>query len=119
MREGTRTAPLAEGRLDEEFVSRVIDAAEQAPLDGRIAAGLEAVIDLAETDPAATRSALCGLRGDRHSLERLEACLGDDGDRATLRLGAAIQVALSELASPSPDLRGRRLELTRWLEGRW
>jgi hypothetical protein len=119
VREGTRTAPLAEGQLDDEIAGRVIDAAEQAPLDGRIAAGLEAVIDLAETDPAATRSALRGLRGDQHSLERLEACLGDDSDWATLRLGAAIQVALSELASPRPDLRGRRLELTRWLEGGW
>lgn len=119
MSEGTRTAPLVEGQVDEAIVGRVIAATEAAPLEGRIAAGLEAVIDLAETDPAATRSALRELRGDHRSLARLEACLGGDGDRATLRLGAAIQVALSELASPKPDLRDRWLELTKWLEGGW
>ena len=119
MQEGTRTAPLVEGRVDDEIVSRAIAAAEEAPLGERIAAELEAVIELAETDPAATRSALSDLRSDHRALARLEACLGDDGDRATLRLGGAIQLALSELASPNPDLRNRQPELTRWLEGGW
>jgi hypothetical protein len=119
VREGTRTAPLAEGQVDERIVGRAIAAAEQAPLESRIAAGLEAVIELAETDPAATRLALHGLRSDHRALALLEACLGNDSDRATLRLGAAIQVALSELASPNPDLRNRQPELTRWLEGGW
>jgi hypothetical protein len=119
MREGTRTAPLVEGQVDEAIVGRAVAAAEEAPLEGRIAAGLEAVIEIAETDPAATRSALSDLRGDPRALARLEACLGDDSDQATLRLGAAIQVALSELGSPNPDLRGRRPELTLWLEGGW
>lgn len=119
MREGTRAAPLVEGQADEAIVGRVIAAADQAPIEGRIAAGLEAVIELAETDPASARSALRDLQGDHRSLARLEACLGGDSDRATLRLGAAIQVALSELASATPDLRGRRPELTQWLEGGW
>jgi hypothetical protein len=118
MQEGTRTAPLVEGRVDERIVSRAIAAAEEAPLGERIAAGLEAVIEIAETDPAATRSALSDLRSDHRALARLEACLGDC-DRATLRLGGAIQLALSELASPNPDLRNRQPELTRWLEGGW
>ena len=117
MREGTRTAPLVEGQVDEAIAGRVIAAVEEAPVEGRVAAGLEAVIDLAETDPASTRLALRDLRADHRSLERLEAGLDGDSDRATLRLGAAIQVALSELASPNPDLRGRRTELTGWLEG--
>jgi hypothetical protein len=119
MREGTRTAPLVEGPVDEVIVGRAIAAAKEAPLEGRIGAGLEAVIEIAETDPAAVRSALNDLRGDHRALARLEACLGDGDDRATLRLGAAIQLALSELASSSPDLRSRRSELTRWLEGGW
>jgi len=77
------------------------------------------VIEIAEADPAAARSALCGLRSDPRALARVETCLDGDADQATLRLGAAIQLALSELSSANPDLRGRRSELTRWLEGRW
>jgi hypothetical protein len=119
VREGTRTAPLAEGRLDEEIVKRVIAAAEEAPPNDRVRTGLEAAIAFAETDPAAARSALSQLRGNPSVLTRIESCLGSDAERATLALGAAIQVALTELASPDPDLRGRMPELTRWLEGDW
>lgn len=119
MREGTRTVPLAEGRLDEGIVKRAIAAAEGAPPGERVRTGLEAVIAFAETDPATARAALSELRGDHASLARLESCLRQRSERATLALGAAIQVALTELASPTPDLRGRLPELERWLEGGW
>lgn len=119
MTEGTRTAPLVEGHPDEGFVKRAIAAAEEAPSEDRVRTGLEAVVDFAETDPAAARAALRALRGDHTTLARLETCLGGSRERATLALGAAIQVALAELASPTPDLRGRLPELERWLEGGW
>ena len=54
---------------------------------------------MAETDPAAARSALRELRADHLRLSRLEAWLGGDPDRATFGLGAAIQLADTELAS--------------------
>jgi len=119
MREGTRTAPLAEGRAEEEIVKRAIAAAAQVTPEDRVRTGLEAVIDFAETDPAAARAALSALRGDHRALARLEGCLRTSAERATLALGAAIQVALTELASPAPNLRRRRPELERWLEGDW
>jgi hypothetical protein len=119
VRESTKPAWLAEGRGEEEIVKRAIAAAEQAPLADRVRTGLEAVIDYAETDPAAARAALSTLRGNHHALARLEGCLRSGAERATLGLGAAIQVALTELASPAPDLRRRLPELERWLEGAW
>jgi hypothetical protein len=119
MREGTRTALLEKGRFDEETVKRVIVATEEAPPEDRVRAGLEALIDLAEADPAAARSALQELRTDHHRLGRIEAWLGGDPDRATFGLGAAIQLAEAELASPAPDLERLEPDLLRWLEGGW
>jgi hypothetical protein len=119
MREGTRTALLEEGQLDEVFVKQATAAAEVASPDHRVRAGLEAMIETAETDPAAARSALRQLRGDQHRLGRIEAWLGGDPDRATFGLGAAIQLADTELASPDPDLEALVPELLRWLEGDW
>jgi hypothetical protein len=75
------------------------------------------LIETAETDPAAARSALHELRTDHLRLGRLEAWLGGDPDRATFGLGAAIQLADTELASPAPDLDRLVPELLRWLEG--
>ncbi|HEX2096570.1 MAG TPA: hypothetical protein VHF50_04310 [Solirubrobacterales bacterium] len=118
MREGTRTALLVEGRVHEGFVKRAIAAAEEAPPEDRVRAGLEAVIAHAETDPAAARSALNDLRTDHQALGELESCLGG-GEETTLALGAAIQVALRELDAPEPDLRSRLPELRRWLERDW
>lgn len=119
MREGTRTALLVEGRLAEEIVKRAVAATEEAPPEDRVRAGLEAVIAVAETDPAAARSALRELRGDAERLARLERWLGGDAARATFGLGAAIQVADAELGEPLPDLEGIAPELLRWLEGDW
>jgi hypothetical protein len=119
MEEGTSTALLAEGQLDEEIVERATSASREAPLDERVIAGLEAVVDVAEIDPAATRSALSSLRTDPRMLAQLEGCLELGPERATLALGGALQLALSELASSEPDLRMRIPEMERWLKGGW
>lgn len=119
MREGTRTALLEKGRFDEETVKRVIVATEEAPPEDRVRAGLEVLIELAETDPAAARSALHELRADHLRLGQIEVWLGGDPDRATFGLGAAIQLADAELASPTPDLERLTPELLGWLEGEW
>lgn len=119
MREGTRTALLEKGRFDEGTVKRAIAATEEALPENRIRAGLEVLIDLAETDPATARSTLRELRGDHVRLARIEAWLGGDPDRTTFGLGAAIQLANTELASPTPDLEGLEPELLHWLEGEW
>lgn len=119
MREGTKTALLVEERLDEVFVKRASAAAAEAPPECRVRAGLEVLIGTAETDPAAARSALRELRTDHLRLGRLEAWLGGDPDRATFGLGAAIQIADTELASATPDLEGLVPDLLRWLEGEW
>lgn len=119
MREGTRTALLAEGRLDEEIIKRAIAAAEEAPPEDRVKAGLEAVVAVAETDPAAARSALLELRADHERLDRLEAWLGGSPQRATFGLGAAMRLADAELGEPVPDLQSLVPELLHWLEGSW
>ncbi len=119
MQEGTKTALLVEGQLGEVFVKRATAAAEEAPPEHRVRAGLEALIETAEIDPAAARSALRELRVDHLRLGQLEAWLGGDPDRTTFGLGAAIQLADAELASASPNLDGIAAELLRWLEGDW
>ena len=119
MREGTRTALPTEGQLDEGFVKRVIAAVEGATPANRVRAGLEAAIEIAETDPAAARSALLELRGDQARLSRLEIWLGGDPHRATFGLGAAIQLASVELSAAQPDLCALLPELLHWLEGDW
>lgn len=119
MREGTRTALLVEEQLDEGIVKRVIAAVEGAAPYDRVRTGLEAVIEVAETDPVAARSALHELRLDHDRLARLEIWLGGSPERATFGLGAAIQLVDTELASPVPDLQSLMPELLRWLEGDW
>jgi hypothetical protein len=119
MGEGTRTALLVEGPLDEVIVKRAIAATEEAAPEDRVKAGLEALIAVAETDHAAARSALLELRADHARLSRLEAWLGGNPDRVTFGLGAAIQLAATELAAPDPDLHSLVPELLRWLEGDW
>jgi hypothetical protein len=119
VREGTRTALLAEGQLDEEIVKRATAAAEEAAPGGRVRAALQMAIEMAETDPVAARSALLELRGDHTRLAEIEAWLGGDPDRTTFGLGAAIQLIETELSSPNPDLEALAPELLRWLEGDW
>jgi len=118
VREGTRTALLVEGQLAEEIVKRAGAAVEEAPPGDRIRAGLEVAVAIAETDPAAARSALRELRSDHERLARLEAWLGGDA-RATFGLGAAIQIAGAELGAGMPDLESLVPDLLHWLEGDW
>lgn len=117
MEEGTRTALLVEGQLDEGIVKRVVEAALEAPPADRVRAALEAAIDEAEVDPAAARSALASLRGDHQRLAQLEAWLGGRPERATFDLGAAIQIAYAELGSSAPEPRRLTADLLGWLEG--
>ena len=119
MSESTETALAVESRVDGGLVEWALAAAAEAPRGERVRAGLEAAVAFAESDPEAARAALWALRGNHAALTRLEACLGGGAERATLGLGAAIQLAGAELASPAPDLHRRIPELRRWLEGGW
>jgi hypothetical protein len=119
MTEGRAVSTVVEGRLDESLVERALEAAAFAPEGGRIRDAVETVVDVSELDPEGTREALWALRGDTVALERLEACLEMSPARATLALGAAVQICSAELSSVEPDLRERLPELLRWLEGRW
>jgi hypothetical protein len=119
MAESREIGSVVEGRLDERLVERALEAASGGSEGERVRSGVETMVEIAEADPAAALEALWRLRYDRAALERLEACLGVSPERATLAVGAAIQLARAELASPAPNLRSRIPELMRWLEGDW
>jgi hypothetical protein len=119
MAESRELTLVVAGRLDERLVERALEAAAESPPEERVRNGLDAMIDIVELDPDEAREALWTLQGERGALERLESCLDLGGRKATLALGAAIQLARAELSSPDPDLRSRTPELLRWLEGSW
>ena len=119
MREGTKTALLEKGQLDEGLVKKATAAAEEAPPASRVRAGLETLIGVAEADPVAARTALQEFRTDLLRRARLEDWLGGDPDRTTFALGAAIQLATAELSAEKPDLAAIKPDLLRWLEGDW
>ena len=119
MTEGRGPVAMVESRLDERLVERMLEAATAGPPTERVRDAVETAIDIAESDPPGAREALWSLRGDCVSLQRLEAGLQMTPERATLAIGAAIQIASAELASVAPDLRGRTDEFLRWLEGDW
>src|ERR1044072_8488724 len=99
MREGTRTALLVEGRLDEEIVKRVIASTEEASPDDRIRVGLEAAVGVAETDQAAGRAA---------------------PPRRAPRPAPRHRTPAKPRPAPGPpDLQGLMPVLLRWLEGDW
>jgi hypothetical protein len=78
---------------------------------------LEELVELSEADPDAARQALWRLQGDWPKLEQLERQLGGEPEQAALRVGAAIQMARAELASPAPHLRQRLPQLLQLLDG--
>ena len=119
MTEGRGSTAVVEGRLDERRVERLIEFAAYAPPEDRVREAVKAIIDAAEMDPGGVSEALWSLRANREAVERLEGGLRMSPARATLALGAAVQLARSELASAQPDLRSRMPELLHWLEGKW
>ncbi len=119
MTEGRGSVAMVESRLDAGVMKRMLESATAGPPAERVRDAVETAIDIAESDPREAREVLWSLRGDPVSLQRLEAGLQMSPERATLAIGAAIQIASAELASVAPDLRGRTDELLRWLEGAW
>jgi hypothetical protein len=119
MMDGRGPVAVLDGRLDRRVVERMVESAAADSPAERVRDAVETAIDIAEADPARARETLWSLRGDRVSLQRLEAGLQLTPARATLAVGAAIQVASAELGSAAPDLRSRTGELLRWLEGDW
>ncbi|HEX6754158.1 MAG TPA: hypothetical protein VF093_11300 [Solirubrobacterales bacterium] len=119
MTEGRAVSGVVDGQLDERLVERTLEALSEAPPEDRVREAVETIVDVAELDPAGTRAALWSLRANRDAIERLEASLGMSPTRATLALGATIELARTELAAPKPDLRSRMPELLGWLEGEW
>jgi hypothetical protein len=90
--------------------------AERAP--DSLRAGVEAIVAIAEQHPVDAREGLWKLQGDWKTWELLEPYFDGGPDQVALRLGAAIQVARSELASPRPRLRQLLPELLDWLDCR-
>ena len=119
MTQGRGSAAVLESRMDPRLVEQMLVSVSAGPGGERIREAVETAIDIAESDPGAARDALWSLRGDVVSLQRLEAGLQMSPERATLAIGAAIQIASAELGSVTPDLRSRTDELLRWLEGAW
>lgn len=119
MRQVRGSTVVDEGGLDQRRVERALELAGHAPPENRVREAVEAIVDAAELDPRGVNEALWSLRANREAVDRLEAGLGMSPERATLALGAAVQLARSELATAQPDLRGRMPELLQWLEGKW
>ncbi|HEV7482325.1 MAG TPA: hypothetical protein VGO13_04430 [Solirubrobacterales bacterium] len=81
-----------------------------------VLAAVEAVVTMAEVDPEGTRMGLWRLQTDWETLALMEERLGGEPTQAALKIGAAIQLARAELASPSPQLRQRLIpEMMEWL----
>ena len=119
MTESREPTAVLDGRLDDRLVERALEAAASAPPTERVRNAVETAVDIAESSPSEAHQALCALRGDPMALQRLEGGLDMSPERATLALGAAIQIAIAELASATPNLRSRTKELLCWLEGAW
>jgi hypothetical protein len=96
-----------------DAVARVLAVAGGSP-EPVLAMG-EVAVAMAERDPEGARIALWRLQTDWKTLKRLERYVGGEPTQAALRIGAAIQLARAEMASPAPQLRRRLPELMRWL----
>jgi hypothetical protein len=117
MEEGRELSAVLDGSLGERLLDRVLAAAGDAPTGERVRTAVEALVDMAEANPEETREALQELRANPVALQRLEGHLSMNPRRATLALGAAVQLARAELGATEPNLRNRIPELLRWLEG--
>ena len=119
MTEGREEGAVLEGGLDERLVKRSFEAAAAGPRADRVRNAIETALEIIEADPQAAHDALCELRGDPEKLQWLEGGVGMSPERATLAVGAVIQILIVELSSAKPNLRSRKEELVRWLEGDW
>lgn len=119
MTEGREPTAVLDYRLDERLVEPALEAGAAGPPAECVRNAVETAIEIAESNPDLAYEALYALRSDSAALQRLEGRLRMSPERATLALGAAVQIALVELASPAPDLRSRMDELLCWLEGAW
>lgn len=107
-----RLALVPDNRYADAY-AEVYAEAEQAP--DSLRAGVEAIVALAEQSPMDAREGLWRLQADWKTWDLLEPYFDGGPNQVALRLGAAIQVARSELASPRPQLRRRLPELLEWL----
>ncbi len=110
---------VLEGRAEERFLDRVLEAAALATSSERVHDVVAKLVEIAALDPIGTLECLRALQVGAEVLQGLERELDLSPDRATLALGGAIQLASAELASDDPDLGSRTEELERWLEGSW
>jgi hypothetical protein len=119
MTEGREATAVLDYRLDERLVEPALEAGAAGHPAECVRNAVEMAIEIAESLPDAAYEALSALRSDPAALQRLEGRLRMGPEQATLALGAAIQIGLAELASPTPNLRNRLDELLCWLEGSW
>jgi hypothetical protein len=94
-------------------VARATEAADSS--SEPVQAAIEAAVKMAEVDPEGARMALWRLQTDWETLEIMEERLGGEPTLAALRIGAAIQLARAELASPAPQLWRLMPEMLEWL----
>lgn len=119
MTEGRELAAVLDGRFNDQMANGPVGIDADASAADEAQEAFMKLVEMADHDPGGARKALWALRGDAGALEDLEHGLSLSPSRATLALGGAIQLASTELASATPDLRGRVPELMRWLEGSW
>lgn len=113
MRESREALLIVPDACYPDAVARAFAAADHSTEP--VKAGVEAVVAMAELNPEGARAALWRLQTDWKTLNRLEERVGGEPTQAALRIGAAIQLARAELASPAPQLRRRLPELMEWL----
>jgi hypothetical protein len=94
-------------------VARATEAADSS--NEPVRAAIEAAVAMAEVDPQGARLALWRLQADWETLALIEERLGGEPTQAALKIGAAIQLARAELASPAPQLRRLLPEMMEWL----
>jgi hypothetical protein len=112
--EESREAPLmVADAYYPDAVARATQAADRS--SEPVQAAIEAAVAMAEVDPEGARLALWQLQTDWETLALMEAALGGEPTQAALKIGAAIQLARAELASPTPQLRRLLPEMMEWL----
>jgi hypothetical protein len=114
MRKSREALLIVPDRFYSNAVARAAAAADSS--SDPILAAIEAAVTMAEVDQEGARVALWRLQTDWETLAAMERRLGGEPTQAALKIGAAIQLARAELASPSPQLRQRLIpEIMEWL----